>query len=38
MLINKAISDAQTYGKRTILVRLKSDKVTKFVALPIART
>jgi S1-C subfamily serine protease len=36
--VNKAISDAQKNGKRTILMRLKSDTVTKFVALPIART
>jgi S1-C subfamily serine protease len=36
--INKAISDAQKNGKRTILLRLKSDTVTKFVALPITRT
>lgn len=35
--VNKAISDAQKNGKRTILMRLKSDTVTKFVALPIAR-
>jgi serine protease Do len=36
--VNKAISDAQKNGKRTILMRLKSDTVTRFVALPIART
>jgi serine protease Do len=36
--VNKAISDAQKNGKRTILVRMKSDTVTRFVALPIART
>jgi serine protease Do len=36
--VNKAISDAQKDGKRTILMRLRSDKVTRFVALPIART
>jgi S1-C subfamily serine protease len=36
--VNKAISDAQKNGKRTILVRLKSDTVTKFVALPITRS
>ena len=36
--VNKAISDAQKNGKRMILVRMKSDTVTKFVALPIART
>ena len=36
--VNKAISDAQKNGKRTILMRMKSDTVTKFVALPIART
>jgi serine protease Do len=36
--VDKAISDAQKNGKRTILMRLKSDAVTKFVALPITRT
>jgi hypothetical protein len=36
--VNKAISDAQKNGKRTILRRLKSDTVTKFVALPITST
>jgi S1-C subfamily serine protease len=36
--VNKAISDAQKDGKRTILMRLRSDKVTRFVALPITRT
>jgi S1-C subfamily serine protease len=36
--VDKAISDAQKNGKRTILMRLKSDTTTKFVALPITRT
>jgi C-terminal processing protease CtpA/Prc len=36
--VNNAISDAQKNGKRTILMRLKSDAVTRFVALPITRT
>ena len=35
--VNKAISDARKNGKRTILMRVKSDTVTKFVALPITR-
>ena len=36
--VNNAISDAQKNGKRTILMRLKSDRVMRFVALPIARS
>jgi S1-C subfamily serine protease len=36
--VTKAISDAQRNDKRTILMRLKSDTVMKFVALPITRT
>jgi serine protease Do len=35
--VRNAISDAQKNGKRTALMRLKSDDVTKFVAIPIAR-
>ena len=31
------ISDAHKNGKRTVLMRLKSDDGTKFVAIPIAR-
>ena len=34
--VRNAISDAQKNGKRTILMRLKSDDATKFVAIPIA--
>jgi serine protease Do len=35
--VRSAISDAQKDRKRTVLMRLKSDEVTKFVAIPIAR-
>jgi serine protease Do len=35
--VRDAIGDAQKNGKRTVLMRLKSDDVTKFVAIPIAR-
>src|SRR6266849_6817005 len=35
--VRNAIGDAQKNGKRTVLMRLKSDDVTKFVAIPIAR-
>jgi serine protease Do len=35
--VRNAISDAYKNGKRTVLMRLKSDDVTKFVAIPIAR-
>jgi serine protease Do len=35
--VRKAIADAQTDGKRTVLMRLKSDDATRFVAIPIAR-
>jgi serine protease Do len=35
--VRNAISDAQKNGKRTVLMRLKSDDATKFVAIPIAR-
>jgi serine protease Do len=35
--VRNAISDAHKNGKRTVLMRLKSDDVTKFVAIPIAR-
>jgi serine protease Do len=34
--VRSAISDAQKDRKRTVLMRLKSDEVTKFVAIPIA--
>jgi serine protease Do len=35
--VRNAIRDAQTNGKRAVLMRLKSDEVTRFVAIPIAR-
>ena len=35
--VRNAISDAHKNGKRTVLMRVKSDDVTKFVAIPIAR-
>jgi serine protease Do len=35
--VRNAIGDAHKNGKRTVLMRLKSDDVTKFVAIPIAR-
>jgi serine protease Do len=35
--VRDAIGDAHKNGKRTVLMRLKSDDVTKFVAIPIAR-
>jgi serine protease Do len=35
--VRNAISDAQKDGKRNVLMRLKSDNATKFVAIPIAR-
>ena len=35
--VRNAIRDAQTNGKRAVLMRLKSDDVMKFVAIPIAR-
>jgi serine protease Do len=35
--VRNAISDAHKNGKRTVLMRLKSDAATKFVAIPIAR-
>jgi len=35
--VRDAIGDAQKNGKRAVLVRLKSDDVTKFVAIPFAR-
>ncbi len=36
--VRNAISGAQKDGKRTVLMRLKSDNAMKFVAIPIART
>jgi len=35
--VRDAIGDAHKNGKRTVLMRLKSDATTKFVAIPIAR-
>jgi serine protease Do len=35
--VRNAIADAHKDGKRTVLMRLKSDDATRFVAIPIAR-
>jgi serine protease Do len=35
--VRNAMRDAQQSGKRAVLMRLKSDETTKFVAIPIAR-
>jgi serine protease Do len=35
--VRNAIADAQKDGKHTVLMRLKSDDATRFVAIPIAR-
>ena len=35
--VRRALSDARTEGKRTVLVRVKSGEATRFVALPIGR-
>ena len=35
--VRTAIADAHKAGKRTVLMRLKSDEATRFVAIPIAR-
>src|SRR5262249_23565666 len=35
--VRDAVSDAHKNGKRTVLMRLKSDAATRFVAIPIAR-
>jgi serine protease Do len=35
--VRNAIGDAHKSGKRTVLMRLKSDDATRFVAIPIAR-
>ena len=35
--VRKALSDARTDGKRTVLLRVKSGDATRFVALPVAR-
>jgi serine protease Do len=36
--VRNAVRDAHKDGKRVVLMRLKSDEATKFVAVPIART
>jgi serine protease Do len=35
--VRNGIRDAQMNGKRAVLMRLKSEEVTRFVAIPIAR-
>ncbi len=35
--VRKALADARTDGKRTILMRVKSGEGTRFVALPVGR-
>jgi serine protease Do len=35
--VRNAISDAHKNGKRTVLLRMKSNDTTKFVAIPLAR-
>jgi serine protease Do len=35
--VRKAVGDAQKNGKHAVLMRVKSDETTKFVAIPIAR-
>jgi serine protease Do len=35
--VRNAVRDAHKDGKRVVLIRLKSDEMTKFVAVPIAR-
>jgi serine protease Do len=35
--VRNAIADIQKDGKRNVLMRLKSDDATRFVAIPIAR-
>ena len=35
--VRNAVRDAHKDGKRVVLMRLKSDETTKFVAVPIAR-
>ncbi len=35
--VRKALSDARTAGKRTVLLRIKSGDALKFVALPVGR-
>jgi serine protease Do len=35
--VRNAIGDAHKNGKRTVLLRMKSNDTTKFVAIPLAR-
>ena len=35
--VRNAIAEAKKDGKRSVLMRLKSDDATRFVAIPIAR-
>jgi len=35
--IRKALAEARTQGKRTVLMRVKSGDAMKFVALPVGR-
>ena len=35
--VRKALADARGANKRTVLMRVKSDETTRFVALPIGR-
>jgi serine protease Do len=35
--VRKAMGEAQKYGKHAVLMRVKSDNTTKFVAIPFAR-
>ena len=35
--VRKAISDARTGGKRTVLLRVKSGEGTRFLAVPLGR-
>jgi serine protease Do len=35
--VRKAVSEAQKSGKHAVLLRVKSDDATKFVAIPFAR-
>jgi hypothetical protein len=35
--MRKALGDAQKNGKHAVLMRVKSDGTTKFVAIPFAR-
>ena len=35
--VRKALADARSDGKRTILMRVKSEGGTRFVALPVGR-